>query len=110
MRLERSPRPDWSPLPFEGCVGVEGKVLVNEGDFFFSLLRFSSGGTIHEHPGPNDTYVACLDGEGWTSVGEERSPLRAGEFVVWPKDVPHRLWTEGTTMTTLMYERTASTR
>jgi quercetin dioxygenase-like cupin family protein len=108
VRLERSPRPDWSPLPFEGCVGVEGKVLVNEGDFFFSLLRFEPDGTIHEHPGPNDTYVACLEGEGWTSVGDERSRLRAGEFVVWPQGVPHRLWTVGTTMTTLMYERTAS--
>ena len=29
----------------------------------------------------------------------------AGQFVVWPKGVRHRLWTEGTTMTTLMFER-----
>jgi quercetin dioxygenase-like cupin family protein len=108
LRLESSPRPDWSPLPYEGCVGVVGKVLVSEGDFFFSLLRFEPDGTIHEHPGENDTYVACLEGEGWTSVGDERAPLRAGQFVVWPKGVPHRLWTEGTTMTTLMYERTAT--
>jgi hypothetical protein len=28
--------------------------------------------------------------------------------VVWPKDVPHRLWTEGSTMLTLMVERPAS--
>jgi quercetin dioxygenase-like cupin family protein len=88
-------------------VGVVGKVLVREPDFFLSLLRFDPDGTIHEHPGENDTYVACLDGEGWTSVADERRPLRAGQFVVWPKGVPHRLWTEGTTMTTLMYERTA---
>jgi len=108
MRLERSPRPEWSPLPFDGCVGVDGKVLVSEDDFFFSLLRFERDGTIHEHPGDNDTYVACLEGEGWTSVGDERSPLRAGEFVVWPRGIPHRLWTDGTTMTTLMYERVAA--
>ncbi len=81
-------------------------MLVNEPGFFLSLLRFAPGGTIHEHPGPNETYVSCIEGEGWTSVADERSPLRAGEFVVWPKDVRHRLWTEGTTMTTLMYERT----
>ena len=104
MRLEPFARPDWSPLPFEGCVGVEGKVLVREPGFFFSLLRFEPGGTIHEHPGERDAYVACLEGEGWTSVGEEHSQLRTGEFVVWPEGVPHRLWTEGTTMTTLMYE------
>ncbi len=100
------PRPEWSPLPFEGCVGVEGKVLVNEGDFFFSLLRFAPNGTIHEHPGENDTYVACLEGEGWTSVGDERARIRAGQFVVWPRRVNHRLWTEESTMMTLMYEQT----
>jgi hypothetical protein len=33
--------------------------------------------------------------------------LRAGQIVRWPKDVPHHLWTEGTTMTTLMFERVA---
>ena len=106
MRLEDSPRPEWSPLPFEGCVGVEGRVLVNEPTFFFSMLRFDANGTIHEHPGPNDTYVACLEGEGWTSVGDEQARIRAGQFVFWPRDVSHRLWTEDTTMTTLMYERT----
>jgi hypothetical protein len=26
------PRPDWSPLPFEGRVGVKGRVLVREED------------------------------------------------------------------------------
>ena len=81
-------------------------MLVSEPTFFLSLLRFAPDGTIHEHPGANDTYVSCLEGEGWTSVGDERGQLRAGEFVVWPRGVPHRLWTEGTTMTTLMFERT----
>jgi hypothetical protein len=33
--------------------------------------------------------------------------LRAGQLVHWPKDVPHHLWTEGTTMTTLMFQKVA---
>ena len=46
------PRPEWSPLPYKGCVGVVGKVLVREEDIFFvAMLRFDPGGTIHEHPG-----------------------------------------------------------
>ncbi|MBA2641432.1 MAG: hypothetical protein H0U82_00730 [Actinobacteria bacterium] len=57
------PRPDWSPLPFDGCVGVVGKVLVREDDFFVAMLRFDPGGTIHEHPGENDTIVVCIDGK-----------------------------------------------
>jgi quercetin dioxygenase-like cupin family protein len=100
------PRPDWSPLPYEGCVDVEGKVLVREADFFVAMLRFAPGGTIHEHPGPNDTIVVCLEGEGHTSVAGETAAIRAGQSVRWPKDVPHRLWAEESAMTTLMVERT----
>jgi quercetin dioxygenase-like cupin family protein len=80
-------------------------VLVDEPDFFIAMLRFRADGTIHEHPGANDTIVMCIDGDGWTSVAGERTELRAGEIVRWPRDMPHRLWTEGTEMTTLMYER-----
>lgn len=84
---------------------MNGKVLVREVGFFIAMLRFDPDGTIHEHPGQNDTVVMCIDGEGWTSVGGERTQIRAGELVRWPRDVPHRLWTEGTEMTTLMFER-----
>jgi quercetin dioxygenase-like cupin family protein len=92
-------------LPYEGCVGVEGKVLVREPDFFIAMLRFSPHATIHEHPGENDTLVVCIGGEGFTSVAGEIAQLRESERVFWPKDVPHRLWTAETTMTTLMVER-----
>jgi quercetin dioxygenase-like cupin family protein len=84
---------------------VDGKVLLRESDFFVAMLRFAPNATIHEHPGPDDTHVVCLEGEGWTSVAGERAPICAGERTFWPRDVPHRLWTEGTTMTTLMVER-----
>jgi hypothetical protein len=48
------PRPDWSPLPYEGCVGVEGKVLLRSPTLALALLRFAPGGTIHEHEAPID--------------------------------------------------------
>jgi quercetin dioxygenase-like cupin family protein len=99
------PRPDWEPLPFEGCAGVKGKVLIREDDVFVAMLRFEPGGTIHEHPGPNDTIVASIEGEGFTSVAGKVARLVAGQQVRWPKDVSHRLWTEDGTMTTLMVER-----
>jgi quercetin dioxygenase-like cupin family protein len=99
------PRPDWSRLPGEGSVGVEGRVLVREADFFIALLRFPPHATIHEHPGANDTLVVCLEGEGFTSVGGVTKPLRESERVFWPANVLHRLWTDETTMKTLMVER-----
>jgi quercetin dioxygenase-like cupin family protein len=100
------PRPGWDPLPGESVVGVVGRVLVREDDFFVAELRFSEQATIHEHPGANETIVVCVEGEGFTSVGDETAPLREGQQARWPKGVRHRLWTEGSTMTTLMVEQT----
>jgi len=105
--VRRVPRPDWEPLPYEGCLGVEGRVLVREPDLLVAVLRFAEDATIHEHPGPNDTIVVCLEGTGSTSVAGEIARLTAGDRVDWPRGVPHRLWTEGSTMTTLMVERMA---
>jgi quercetin dioxygenase-like cupin family protein len=99
------PRQGWDPLPGEGVVGVVGRVLVREEDFFVAQLRFPAHATIHEHPGDNDTIVVCLEGEGFTSVADETAPIHEGEQVRWPKGVTHRLWTEASTMTTLMVER-----
>jgi len=82
-------------------------VLVREGDVFIAQLRFAEHATIHEHSGPNDTIVVCLEGEGFTSVAGGVAQLRAGEQARWPKDVPHRLWTEDVTMLTLMVEQVA---
>ena len=99
------PRPEWTPVPREGTRGVEGKVLLRESGLFLALLRFAPASTIDEHPAPHPITVVCLEGEGLTSVGGETAPLHAGERVVWPAGVPHRLWTEASTMTTLMVER-----
>ena len=104
LRIEPFPRPEWSPLPHEGSHGVDGKVLVRDGDFFIAMLRFEPNATIHEHPGESETIVVCIDGKGFTSVAGETAPLGEGQMVRWPKDVPHRLWTTDSTMRTLIVE------
>jgi quercetin dioxygenase-like cupin family protein len=98
------PRPGWDPLPFEGCVGVVGRVLVREDSYFVAQLRFAERATIHEHPGDNDTIVVCLEGHGFTSVDGETALLAEGQQARWPKGIPHRLWTEDSTMAALMVE------
>jgi quercetin dioxygenase-like cupin family protein len=97
------PRLGWDPLP--QARGVVGRVLVREDDFFVAQLRFSDHATVHEHPGDNDAIVVCIEGEGFTSVAGETAALSEGQQVRWPQGIPHRLWTEGSTMTTLMIER-----
>ena len=103
------PLPGWDPLP--QSVGIVGRVLVREGenprrpDLLVAELRFSEDARIDPHPGDRDAIVVCIAGEGFTSVADETTPLREGQQVRWPKGIVHGLWTEGSTMTTLMIER-----
>jgi quercetin dioxygenase-like cupin family protein len=98
------PRPEWSPLPFEGCRNVEGKVLLWLPHLCLALLRFAREGTIHEHPADIDIDVICLEGRGMTSVDGAAAELRASQQVRWPAGRAHRLWTEDSEMITLMVE------
>jgi quercetin dioxygenase-like cupin family protein len=99
------PRREWSPLPREGSVGVDGRVLVRESGLVVAMLRFGEHANIDPHAGDTDTLVVCIDGEGFTSVAGVTAPLREGERVRWPTGIVHGLWTDGSTMTTLMIER-----
>lgn len=101
-------RSDWSPVPREGCIGVEGRVLGRSGPVFLALLRFDEAATIDEHSAPFDIAVFCLEGDGHTSIDDVTHPLRAGERLRWPAGSMHRLWTEGSTMVTLMVEHRAA--
>jgi quercetin dioxygenase-like cupin family protein len=103
--IEQMPRPNWEPLPRQGTMGVTGRVMLNRAGIAIANLRFSSNATIDEHSAPFDIDVICVTGEGFVSVGEQSSPFHAGQRVVWPAGVNHRLWTEGTEMETVMVER-----
>ena len=104
VRIESVPRPSWDPLPFDGCVGVDGKVLLGSKDLTLAMLRFAADAKIHEHAAPFEVDVICLEGAGFVSVSGEAAPLAAGQGVHWPADRPHKLWTERSTMLTLMVE------
>jgi len=102
------PRAEWAPLPRPGCRGVEFKVLLQQPALVIAMLRFGPHSTIDEHAAAFAVDVICLDGAGTVSVGGEVAPLRAGESVHWPASRPHCLWTDDSTMTTLMVEHRAN--
>lgn len=66
------------------------------------MLRFAARGTIDEHSHPAPVVVACLEGSGFTSVGDSSGAIAAGETVTWPAGEQHRLWTESEPMTCLL--------
>jgi len=109
LDLRTIPRPGWDPLPHS--VGIVGRVLVREGederrpDLLVAELRFSENARIEPHSGERDAIVVCIAGEGFTSVADDTVPLSEGQQVRWPKGIVHGLWTEGSTMGTLMIER-----
>jgi quercetin dioxygenase-like cupin family protein len=104
MEKSAVPRWSWAGLPHEGCRGVEARVLARLPGTSLAQLRFEPGATIHEHASEIDIHVVCLEGSGFVSVGEDCSTLEAGEAVIWRSGERHRLWTEGSTMLTLMVE------
>ena len=75
-----------------------------EPDFFVSVLRFGRGSATQEHADERGRTheVICLGGTGFTSLGAEKAPIRAGERVTWPPGIVHGLWTEDDEMVTLM--------
>ncbi|HVD01060.1 MAG TPA: cupin domain-containing protein [Candidatus Dormibacteraeota bacterium] len=98
------PRGEWTPLNAPGCRNVEGRVFVAESELSVAMLRFGPDATINEHQADHETEVVCLEGSGFTSVAGREAEIRAGQRVNWPAQRPHRLWTAGSPMVTLMVE------
>jgi|SRR5579859_183834 len=102
---EPVPQPEWAPLPRSGSRGVEFKVLLQQPTLVLALLHFGAQATIDEHAADFPVDVICLEGAGLFSVDGKAAPLRAGERVRWPATLQHCLWTDDSTMTTLMVEQ-----
>ncbi len=56
-------------------------------------------------PLPNDQVERACDDHPRMSIGNQRFEFKQDERAVWPRGIDHRLWTEDTTMETLMVER-----
>lgn len=104
MKINDMPRAQWSPLPMEGCVGVQGRVLLATPALLVAMLKLEPNGTIHEHAADWDIHAICLEGEGCVSVGDEIAEIHAGQWVQWPTWKQHRLWTQESAMVALMLE------
>ena len=104
MEKKAFPRPDWSPVPRDGCENVNGQVLLVDKRSVVATLKLDTNGHTDLHPAPYDIHVLCTDGSGFTQCGEEHTKLQAGESVLWPKDKPHKLYTKDSSMTTIMIE------
>ncbi len=93
-------RPDGPP----GTTGIEGQVIESGRSGIVAELAFKSRARITPHSNPNWTYFLVIEGGGWVGVGDERTRVTAGEAVVWPPDVIHGAWTDGSPMRAIVVE------
>jgi len=93
-------RPDGPP----GTVGIEGQVIESSAYGVVSELAFGLHARIAPHSNPNHTWFVVIEGGGWVGVGDERTRVLAGEAVLWPPDVIHAAWTDGTQMRAIVVE------
>jgi quercetin dioxygenase-like cupin family protein len=93
-------RPDGPP----GTTGIEAQVIESGELGFIAELAFDRHAQVAPHSNPNWTYFLVIEGGGWVGVGDERTRVQAGEGAVWPPDVIHAAWTDGTPMRAIMVE------
>ena len=93
-------RPDGPP----GTTGIEGQVIESGAGGVIAELAFGLHARITPHTNPNWSCFVVIEGGGWAGVGDERTRVQAGEAVVWPPDVLHAAWTDGTQMRAIVVE------
>jgi len=89
-----------------GTTGIQGQVIESGAGGLITELAFARRARIAPHTNPNWTYFVVIEGGGWVGVGDERSRVQAGEAVVWPPDVLHAAWTDGSPMRAIVVEFT----
>jgi quercetin dioxygenase-like cupin family protein len=104
MKIKPFPRPDWRTLTNDNAVNVETKVLLVNRRAMVAMLKFDKNGSFDAHEAAYDIHVMCQEGSGFVLVEGETAELQAGQSVLWPRDTLHQLWTEDSSMITLMIE------
>lgn len=97
-------RPEGPP----GSQGMTGQVIHSDARAVIAELAFGPRAMIAPHSNPNTTFFIVISGGGWVQVGDERSRVNHGEAVVWPPDVVHGAYTDGTEMRAIVVELTGA--
>jgi quercetin dioxygenase-like cupin family protein len=87
-----------------GTQGVSGQVIHSDERAIVAELAFGRFAMITPHANPNTTLFVVISGGGFVQVGGERSRINHGEAVVWPPDLPHGAYTDGSEMRAIVIE------
>ena len=70
---------------------VVSRVILKKGTGNVTVFAFDQGQGLSEHTTPFDALVHVLDGAAEITVGGTLHPLKAGEMILMPANVPHAL-------------------
>jgi quercetin dioxygenase-like cupin family protein len=87
-----------------GSQGVTGQVIHTGDGARVSELAFQRYAMVSPHASPSTTLFVVISGGGYVQVGTERSRISHGEAVIWPADVPHGAFTDGSEMRAIVIE------
>lgn len=87
-----------------GTQGVAGQTIHHDERATIAELAFQRYAAIAPHSNPNTTLFIVISGGGYVQVGSERTRINHGEAVVWPPEVPHGAYTDGSEMRAIVVE------
>lgn len=87
-----------------GSFGVTGQTIHTDSRAVVTELAFTTRAAIEAHSNPNTAWFIVIEGGGFVGVGDERARVGAGEAVLWPPDLIHQAWTDGSHMRAIVVE------
>jgi quercetin dioxygenase-like cupin family protein len=87
-----------------GSQGVTGQVIHSDDRATIAELAFQRYAMVSPHSNPSTALFIVISGGGYVQVGAERTRINHGEAVVWPPDLPHGAYTDGSEMRAIVVE------
>jgi quercetin dioxygenase-like cupin family protein len=83
---------------------VTGTVLHRDARGSVVEVAFTRQALLAPHASPDTALFVVISGGGFVQVGTERARVNQGEAILWPADVLHGAYTEGTEMRAIVVE------
>ncbi|GCE21114.1 cupin domain-containing protein [Dictyobacter kobayashii] len=86
---------------------VNGLPLFSTGAPNVVVMYFEAQATLDEHSAPHPTLFMVLQGQGLVRIGGpqgETQAVQAGDALLWPAHLDHKVWTEGSELQAIAIE------
>ena len=68
---------------------VVSRMLVYKPQGTITIFAFDAGEGLSEHTAPYDAIATIIDGEAKITIAGKEFPMRAGQMIIMPANIPH---------------------